>query len=118
MAKKVGQIRYYGGGKSTSTTSNQKRNYPEGLTYNNLRYGTIFNSVYPILQLGIQTLPGTKVYINNHTAPIIIGATGIYELSVDGLSNITDIQFDSVSLDVIDANPNAYLIIDYIYETE
>lgn len=117
MAKKVGQIRYYGGGKQGSNT-NQKRNYPEGLTYNSLKSGTVFNAVYPIIQLGVQTLPGTRIYINNHTAPIVIGATGIYELDVNGVSNITDIQFDGASLDLIDANPNAYLIIDYIYETE
>jgi len=36
-------------------------------------------------------MPGVKFYVNNHTTPIIIGATGIYELNVDGLSNITDI---------------------------
>ena len=115
MAKKIGQIRYYG---PDSNNSNQKRNYPEDLTSASLRYGNIFNTVYPIVQLGVQTMPGVKFYVNNHTTPIIIGATGIYELNVDGLSNITDIQFDSSSLQLIDNNPNAYLIIDYIYETE
>lgn len=115
MAKKIGQIRYYGPNNSSST---QKANYPSDLTRNSLRYGNIFNSVYPIVQLGVQTMPGVKFYVNNHTTPIIIGATGIYELDVDGLSNITDIQFDNTSLTMIDNNPNAYLIIDYIYETE
>ena len=83
-----------------------------------LRTGTAFTDIYPIVQLGIQTLPGTKIYINNHTTPVIIGATGIYELNVDGLSNITDIQFDDASLRTIAMNDNAYVIIDYIYETE
>lgn len=117
MAKKVGQIRYYGG-TSGNTAGTGKRNYPEGLTRNSLRYGNVFNSIYPIVQLGIQTLPGVKIYINNYTDPIIIGATGIYELDVDGISNITDLQFDNTSLDMIDNNANAYIIIDYIYETE
>jgi len=43
-------------------------------------------------------MPGTKFYVNNHTTPVVVGATGIYELDVDGLSNITDIQFDDKSL--------------------
>ena len=64
MAKKVGQIRYYGG-TSGNTAGTGKRNYPEGLTRNSLRYGNVFNSIYPIVQLGIQTLPGVKIYINN-----------------------------------------------------
>jgi len=81
-----------------------------------LRYGTAFPKTYPIVQIGIQTLPGTKVYLNAHTVPVIIGATGIYELSVDGLANLTSIQFDNQSLVTIGENPNAYVIIDYIYE--
>jgi len=68
------------------------------------------------VQIGIQTLPGTKIYLNAHTIPVIIGATGIYELSVDGLSQITSVQFDNASLQIIENNPNAYVIIDYIYE--
>jgi len=50
MAKKIGQIRYYG---PDSNNSNQKRNYPEDLTSASLRYGNIFNTVYPIVQLGV-----------------------------------------------------------------
>ena len=50
MAKKIGQIRYYG---SNNSSSNQKMNYPEDLTRNSLRYGNIFNTIYPIVQLGI-----------------------------------------------------------------
>lgn len=115
MAKKVGQVRYYG---PESSSNSQKANYPSDLTSNSLRYGNVFNTIYPIVQLGVQTIPGVKFYINNHTTPVIIGATGIYELDVDGLSNITSIQFDSASLAMIDKNPNAYIIIDYIYETE
>lgn len=115
MAKKIGQIRYYG---PNNNSTGQKVNYPEDLARNSLRYGNVFNTIYPIVQLGVQTMPGVKFYVNNHTTPIIVGATGIYELDVDGLSNITDIQFDNTSLDMIDNNPNAYLIIDYIYETE
>ena len=108
MAKKVGQIRWFGDGKS--------QNYPPDVSMAKLRYGTAFPKTYPIVQIGIQTLPGTKIYLNAHTVPVIIGATGIYELSVDGLSNLTSVQFDNVSLNIIANNPNAYIIIDYIYE--
>lgn len=111
MAKRIGQIRYFKEGDT-------KNNYPSNINMLRLRTGAAFTQVYPIVQLGIQTLPGTKVYVNNHTTPVIIGATGIYELDVDGLTNITDIQFDDASLRTIAANPNAYIIIDYVYETE
>lgn len=110
MARRIGQIRYFG--------EKNPQNYPSNINMLRLRTGTAFTQVYPIIQLGIQTLPGTKVYVNNHTTPVIIGATGIYELDVDGLSNITDIQFDDASLKTIANNDNAYVIIDYVYETE
>lgn len=110
MAKKIKQIRYYG--------ESNKANYPSGISAQRLRAGTAFSDYYPIVQLGIQTLPGVKVFINNHTSPIIIGGTGIYELNVDGLSNITDLSFDPASLNLINSNDNASLIIDFIYEGE
>lgn len=108
MAKKVGQIRWFG--------DNKSQNYPADVTLAKLRYGTAFPKTCPIVQIGIQTLPGTKVYLNAHTVPVIIGATGIYELSVDGLANLTSVQFDNQSLKTIEENKNAYIIIDYIYE--
>lgn len=110
MAKYINQLRYYGDG--------HPKNSSLDINYTKLRSGSIFSSTLPITQLGIQTLPGVKVYINNHTSPIIIGQTGIYELNVDGLSNITDIKFDGESLNLINNSTNAYLIIDYIYEKE
>lgn len=110
MAKYINQLRYYGDGHS--------KNSSPDINYTKLRSGSIFSNTLPITQLGIQTLPGVKVYINNHTNPIIIGQTGIYELNVDGLSNITDIKFDGESLNLINNSTNAYLIIDYIYEKE
>jgi hypothetical protein len=36
----------------------------------------------PIVQLGIQSVPGTKFYLNGSNNPIIIGNTGIYELDL------------------------------------
>lgn len=108
MAKKIKQIRYY--------QDNNSNNYPENVTSRNLISGTIFSVYTPILQLGIQSLPGTKFYLNGSSNPIIIGSTGIYELNLQGLIKINALQFDSRSLKTIQNNTNAYLIIDILYE--
>ena len=70
----------------------------------------------PVIQLGIQSLPGTKFYLNNSNDPIIIGNTGIYELDLNGLSEITAISFDRASINAIATNQNGYLIVDILYE--
>ena len=111
MAKYVNQIRYYGDGNSKNSARN--------VTLQTLQSGSIFHNTFPIVQLGVQTLPGMKIYINNHTNPVIVGQTGIYELNVDGMSYITDLRFDGSTLKIIDdSKSNAYLIIDYLYEGE
>ena len=109
MAKKVKQIRYY--------KDNSANNYPTtGLTYRSLISGTAFSSYTPMIQLGIQSLPGTKFYLNGSHNPVIIGNTGIYELNIEGLTEINSLQFDANSLTTISNNNNAYLIVDIIYE--
>lgn len=111
MAKKVKQIRYY------SDTSNN--NYPTGQhspKYRTLISGSAFSNYMPIIQLGIQSLPGTKFYLNGSNNPIIIGNTGIYELDLQGLTEINSLQFDASSLALIQNNNSAYLIVDIIYE--
>lgn len=107
MAKSVMQFRYYG-------ESNTK-NYPQGINIQTLSTGTIFTNYPMITQLGIQTLPGTEFYLNNSINPIIIGSTGIYELNLEGLSEITDLRFGKNSVESINRNSNAYLIIDVVY---
>ena len=108
MAKQIKQFRFY----------NQKssKNYPSNITMANLASGAIFSSYVPIIQLGIQTLPGTRFYLNNANDPIIIGNTGIYELDLQGLSEITSLTFEQRSIQAISDNNNAYLIVDIIYE--
>ena len=81
-----------------------------------LTSGSIFQPYTPILSLGIQSLPGTKVYINGADFPIVIGYSGIYELKVEQASPIRSIYFDAESLSHINFNPNGYLIIDIIYD--
>lgn len=114
MAKYVNQIRYYKEGSS--------KNSPQGLKRSQLSGGTAFkynsqNSA-GIVQLGIQTLPGVQFVINTSSNPITVGSTGIYELNVDGLTTINSLNILKQSLDMIDKNENAYLIVDYVYEKE
>lgn len=113
MAKQVKQFRYYGEG-----SEDQIKNYPLGINAANLSSGSIFQDVLPIIQLGIQSLPGTKFYLNGSSIqkPIIIGHTGIYELNLNNLTQITSLQFDLASLDLIDQQENGALLIDVIYE--
>ena len=82
-----------------------------------LKSGSVFSNYLPILQLGIQTIPGVKFYVNNSETPVIVGATGIYELDVDGLTEITNLTFDTTAINLIKSNPStAYLIVDIIYD--
>lgn len=108
MAKQIMQFRYY-----DENNSGQK-NQPRNITRAKLASGSVFSNYFPITQLGIQALPGTKFYLNNGTTPIIIGSTGIYELDLEGLSEITHLAFDASSINSIHNNPNAYLIVDII----
>lgn len=111
MAKKVKQFRFYN---STDTS----KNYPATITFQRLQSGSIFSDYLPILQLGIQALPGTKFYVNNSNLvdPIIIGSTGIYELDLLGETEISALSFDSNSLQAINDTNNACLIVDIIYD--
>ena len=123
MAKAIHQFRYY------SDASTETRNYPgenEGYSSQTLKQelanGKLFNGdtsgkkYLPILQLGIQSIPGTQFRLNGGQDPIIIGSTGIYELDLDNGVEITDLVFDGSSLQQINESPAGYLIIDIIYE--
>ena len=107
MAKQIMQFRYYADGHS--------KNQPENtMTAESVINGSVFTSFLPFTQLGIQTWPGTHFYLNNAETPIIIGQTGIYELELEGISEITNLTFDPDSVERIRTNPNAYLIVDVI----
>lgn len=108
--RKVEQVRFY--------TQDDKRNQPVGIKMNRLVSGSIFSGKYPIVQLGIQTLPGVKFYLNNSTSPIIIGYTGIYDIELNGLTEINHLCFDAESMNLINANRDSYLIVDFIYEAQ
>ena len=111
MAKHIMQFRYY-------NDEQGNNNQPEDLNAESLNKGTIFAKYLPFTQLGIQALPGTRFFLNdNIEGPVIIGSTGIYELELEGISKISNLKFDSKSLKLIADNPNAFLIIDVIYES-
>lgn len=111
MAKQVKQFRFY--------QNNSEKNYPKNqVNYRNLISGSVFQPYMPIIQLGIQSLPGTKFYLNNSNDPIIIGHTGIYELDLEGMAEITALSFDSKSVEAVNGNDNSFLIIDVIFEKD
>lgn len=118
MANKIKQYRYYNDS-ADATTRNQPLYLSDGttlVTYTHFVSGDVFGTCYPVLQLGIQALPGTKFYLNEATDPIIIGTTGIYELDLNGRTEISKIQFEARSMKLIKENKNAYLIVDIIYD--
>jgi hypothetical protein len=81
--KKIMQFRYFG--------DNDDKNFPKGLSANDLTGGEIFNDYVPITQLGIQAPPGTIFYLNAPTKSdnsIIMGNSGLYELNLEGIGEI------------------------------
>lgn len=115
MAKIVKQYRFY------NNSSQSSKNYPQGMTAVKIKSGSIFFSdtqLGTITQLGIQTLPGTKFFLNGGVDPIIIGSTGIYELDLEGAAEIDMLSFDSDSIDRINNTDSAYLIVDAVYNVE
>lgn len=110
MAKQVKQFRYYGDGDA--------RNYPgtndvskNPMRRSTLKSGSVFSEYMPIIQLGIQAYPGIKFYINNSSNPVIVGQTGIYELNVDGLSEITSLRFDGTTLDAVEKSVTGNTVV-------
>ena len=124
MARAIHQFRFY------SDSSSEERNEPSGVDYISaggmqaFSTGSLFDGTkggkkyVPILQLGIQSIPGTYFYLNGGLDPIIIGSTGIYELDLTGEIEISKLSFDWNSLDRINNMANGYLIVDIIYDDE
>lgn len=112
MARKVAQVRYY-------KDNDQLKNQPKDVTAAKLRSGSAFQPYMPAKQIGIQTVPGVKFYLNGATDPIIIGNTGIYELNVENLAEITSLNFDYTSLKMLNDSPSTtYIIVDILYEKD
>lgn len=116
MARAVHQFRFY------ADRESEERNEPSGIEFTNVggakgfANGEVFKEYYPFYQLGIQTLPGTMIYLNGSEDPIIIGSTGIYELdSSDGVEIFT-LQVSGASLSQISEAADGYIIIDVLYD--
>ena len=111
MARAIKQYRFYG-------EKDEVRNQPISISKINLQNGRIFEtpSCFPILQLGIQALPGTKFYLNSSIEPVVIGFTGIYELELEDSMEIVKLTFNKDSLEAIENNANGYLIVDVLYD--
>ena len=103
----ITQMRFY--------SDDSPNNSPAGWKSLNYCDTASFTSFAPIQQVGIQTLPGTRVYFNGSTTPVIIGASGIYELDLRNTTAIlSSLRFAASSMKIINDNPEGYLIIDLI----
>ena len=114
MAKKLlKQFRYYG--------DNALKN-SQDISSTSLVSGSIFfgsEKLISIAALGIQTIPGVQFYLNDSNEPIVIGSTGLFELSLSDGYEVNFLRFDQESIDLIAASSNAaYLIVDIIYNVE
>ena len=124
--RKVIQLRYFGDSNAYLNTNDKDaiyhqldENQPNNLSSLDLSSGDAFLDYMPIVQLGIQALPGTKFSLNAGLDPIIIGTSGMYELDLQNSSAIlTSLNFEQNSLDQIDKNPDGYLIIDIVYRED
>ena len=119
MSKTIRQYRYYG--------DDNDNNQPKSLTKERMYINnssnvftseSIIQDLGKITHLGVQGIPGVKLYINDNLGPIIIGGTGVFELDITDYSFIYSLTVDPESAIMIEQNPNGYLIIDAIYDTE
>lgn len=123
-AKKVTQLRFFGDSNAYLNTADANaiyhqldENQPNSLSSIDLSTGDAFIDFTPIIQLGIQALPGTKFNLNANLDPIIIGTSGMYELDLTNSSAVlTSLTFEKDSLEQINKNPDGYLIVDIVYE--
>lgn len=113
MAKAIHQFRFY------KDSPDEERNAPSGLAYEGIASfatGDVFKNYYPFYQLGIQTVPGTMIYLNGSEDPVIIGATGIYELDMSDGVEVYSLKVNGTSLSALNAAPDGYIIIDVLYD--
>ena len=78
----------------------------------NLISGAAFSNYLPVSQLGVQSIPGTKFFLNGNTNPVIIGFTGVFSIDLSSGGEINEIRFDEDSIKNINDNVGAVLIVD------
>lgn len=119
MAKTIKQYRYYGDFNEKNSPLNiYKENMDASGSKNIFINDSIIQDLGMLTHVGIQGLPGTKIYINQNKTPILLGGTGIFELDLTNYSFIYTLQIDYESAKLIEETENGYLIIDAIYDTE
>ena len=91
------------------------KNYPPDLTKEALISGNFLPANKTISQLGVRALPGTKFYLNDGAIPIIVGFTGLFEIDLTDGGSIGKMTIDAASLERIEDNDSAYLVIDIAY---
>ena len=108
--KKMTQFRFYGNGSG--------KNSPLNLTTTKLNNDNIFAECGSISQLGIQAPPGTIFTLNESSAPIMVGKTGIYELDLEAIGRIHSIRFIEEDLEEYFADKELHnrLLIDIVYD--
>ena len=117
MSKTIKQYRYYGDG-------NQHNQPVDTISKESMYAGDVFISDQMIQEfgmitsIGIQGLPGTKIYINESASPILLGMMGTFELDLSNYGFIYKLQVDYNSASIIENTENGYLIVDVIYDTE
>lgn len=117
MAIRVKQLKYYNEMTPNGVSANNPKYIDEEpLSWYHFTDGTVFEPYYPIQQIGIQALPGTKFYINKSVYPIIVGSSGYFELNKELELEIIELFFDYNSIMNIKDNDNACLIIDIVYD--
>ena len=86
-----------------------------GVNTTNLISGDAFKEYLPLFQLGVQTIPGTKLYLNGNVNPVIVGFTGLLAIDLSEGGSITEIKFDAASIANINDNNSAILVVDMAY---
>lgn len=112
MANKLKQYRFF----SDPQIEHFSANEPSNATIDSFATGSVFTGGYPIKQLGIQTIPGVKFYLNRSPQAVIVGHSGIFSLDLAGQLEISSLQFDKNSLQNLVTPIGGYLIVDTIYD--
>lgn len=124
MGREMRQFRYYKEGEGVfSMGGNSVTNYFPGATVNLVNENDPGLSVdltpYGIVQLGIQTVPGTRIKFNHSINPVVIGYSGIYELNLEQSAGvINQFSIDYNSMQIINDLPNGFFIMDIVYNKD
>lgn len=118
MIREVYQFRYYGEGSDKNYHPGMKDKEYTKINANDLQSGVAFNKYMPVRQLGVQSIPGTKFYLNDSISPIVIGSTGIYEIELNSLVEIKKLSFDPESIQAVQQSPTFFIIVDILCEKE